>query len=100
MTVATKIGIRDIARNVNILNEYDYIEVEDRKTHEYKGLFIAPKYAEEFKRYLEEKLANERNGKLDRLKRYAAKGKIEEQYNDLDGAALREKIAEAKLDDA
>jgi len=98
MTIATKIGMRDIARNVNILSEYDYIEVEDKKTHEYKGLFVSPKYADEFKIFLESKLSKEREAKLNRLRKYAAQGKIDEQYNDLDGKALREKIAEVKLD--
>ena len=31
-----KIGIRDLVRNSNILDGYDYVEVEDKKTHEYK----------------------------------------------------------------
>ena len=50
-----KVGMRELARNSNILDGYDYIEVEDKKTHEYKGLFISPKYADEFKSFLEDR---------------------------------------------
>ena len=45
-----KIGIREVTRNFSILDEYDYVEIEDKKTHEYKGMFISSKYAKEFKR--------------------------------------------------
>jgi len=99
MTLATKIGIRDIARNINILKEYDYIDIEDKKTHEYKGLFISPKYANEFKEYLAEKIAKEKKAKLNRLHKYAGNGTIDPQYNNLDGVALREKIAQKRLNE-
>ena len=44
-----KIGIRDLVRNSNILDGYDYLEVKI-KNHEYKGLFVSPKY-DEFKAF-------------------------------------------------
>ncbi len=28
-----KIGIREVTRNFSILNNYDYVEIEDKKTH-------------------------------------------------------------------
>ena len=53
--VMTKvIGIRDLVRNASLLEEYDYVEIEDKRTHEYKGLFISPKYAQEMKQILDE----------------------------------------------
>ncbi|MEA2028186.1 MAG: hypothetical protein U9N49_04360 [Campylobacterota bacterium] len=95
MTTLTT-GIRDIARNVNMLQEYDYIEVEDKKTHEYKGLFLSPKYAKEFKAYLEDKKAKEIEAKLERFKKYAGKGTIDSKFNNLTGPQLRQKIADEK----
>jgi len=59
----------------------DYIDVEDKKTHEYKGLFISPKYADEFKAFLEDKISKELEKKLNRIKRYAGKGKVYERFN-------------------
>ena len=59
------IGMRELARNSNVLDGYDYVEVEDKKTHEYKGLFISPKYADEFKAYLDEKIATNLEKQLD-----------------------------------
>ena len=47
-----KVEMRELARNSNILDGYDYVEVEDKKTHQFKGLFVSPKYAEEFKIFL------------------------------------------------
>ena len=38
--MTTIVGMRDLARNANILDGYNYVEVKDKKTHEYKGLFI------------------------------------------------------------
>ncbi|MEA2099073.1 MAG: hypothetical protein U9P72_02985 [Campylobacterota bacterium] len=65
-----KVGMRDLARNLNILDGYDYVDVEDKKTHEYKGLFISPKYADEFKIFLEDKLSKEKQKKLDRIMKF------------------------------
>lgn len=92
----TKTGIRDIARNINMLQEYDYIEVEDKKTHEYKGLFLSPKYAEEFKAYLQAKEIEE---KLERFNKYAGGGTIDPKYNNLSGVQLRQKIADEKYNE-
>ena len=77
--MTTKIGIRELARNSNMLDGYDY--VEDKKTHEYKGLFISLKYADEFKAFLEDKISKELEKKLNRIKRYAGKGKVYERFN-------------------
>lgn len=90
------VGLRDLARNINILDGYDYVEVEDKKTHEYKGLFVSPKYAEEFKAFLEVKISKIQQDKLDRIRKYAGKGRIHERFNDLSGSELREKVAKER----
>ena len=93
-----KIGLRELARNSNILDGYDYVEVEDKKTHEYKGLFISPKYAEEFKAFLDDKVSKEQQAKLDRLMKYAGKGKVHERFNNLSSSQIREKVAKEKYE--
>ncbi|MEA3492211.1 MAG: hypothetical protein U9R27_09955 [Campylobacterota bacterium] len=65
------IGVREIARNINILQEYDYIDIEDKKTKEYKGLLISAQYADEIKAFLENKLQLERQKELDEIMQFA-----------------------------
>jgi len=87
------VGMRDLARNSNILDGYDYVDVEDKKTHEYKGLFISPKYADEFKSYLDNKISKQQQEKLDRIMKYAGKGEVLERFNNLTSSQIREKVA-------
>ncbi|HQR74022.1 MAG TPA: hypothetical protein PLH07_05900 [Sulfurovum sp.] len=65
------IGIRELARNTKIIEQYDYVEIEDKKTHEKKGLLISPKYADEFKALLEKKISAEKKAKLDKIMQFA-----------------------------
>jgi len=87
------VGIRELARNFNILDGYDYIEVEDKRTHEYKGLFISPKYAKEFKTFLDNKIDKDIQEQLDEIKRFAGKCKIHERFNNLTSSQIKEKVA-------
>ena len=90
------IGMRELARNSNILDGYDYVDVEDKKTHKYKGLFVSPKYADEFKRFLEDKISREQQEKLDRLMKYAGKGEVHERFNKLTSSQIKAKVAMEK----
>lgn len=86
-----KVGIRDLSRNINILDGYDYLDVEDKKTHQYKGLFISPKYADEFKNFLEKKLRKEKKEKLNRVMQFA--GIADDDATDLSEKEIRENHA-------
>lgn len=98
--VMTKvIGIRDLVRNASLLEEYDYVEIEDKRTHEYKGLFISPKYAQEMKQILDEKLAKEKEEKLNRLKKFIGSNKVQDRFNDLSSSEIRRKVAGEKYSD-
>ena len=88
--------MRELSRNANILDGYDYVDVEDKKTHEYKGLFISPKYADEFRKYLDEKISRENQDMLDRIDKFAGKGEIHKRFNDLTDREIREKVAKEK----
>lgn len=37
--MTTIVGIRDLARNIDILQKYDYVDIEDKKTSNTKGFF-------------------------------------------------------------
>lgn len=65
-----KVGIRELGRNSNILDGHDYVDVEDKKTHEYKGLFISPKYADDFKKFLEAKISKQKQEALDEIMQF------------------------------
>jgi len=67
----TTIGVRDISRNINLLQNYDYLDIEDKKTKEYKGLLISAKYADEIKAFLKKKLQKERQKELDEIMQFA-----------------------------
>ena len=90
------VGMRELARNSNILNGYDYVDVEDKKTHEYKGLFVSPKYADEFKKFLDDKISKEEQRQLDEIAKFAGKGKVYERFNNLTSSQIREKVAKEK----
>ena len=92
-----RVGYRELARNSNILDGYDYVEVEDKKTHEYKGLFVAPKYADAIKSFLEEKIAKEIQEQLDEMSRFSGKMQREDRYKGLEGKALMKEVAKAKV---
>lgn len=95
--MTTTVGIRDFTRNIDIFQQYDYVDIEDKKTHTYKGLFVSPAYAVEFKAYLEQKSKNEKEAKLSRLKAYAGKGTIDLKYDNLTASELKNVVSLEKL---
>jgi len=93
-------SIRELTRNGSMFAEYDYIDIEDRKSHEYKGVFISSKYADEVKQFLEKKLAKERQEKLDRIQKYAGKGTIYKRFDNLSASEIREQKAKEQYGEA
>lgn len=69
--MTTTVGMRDLVRNSNILQDYDYVDIEDKKTHEYKGLLISPRYADEVKKLLERKILDEKQKELDEIMKFS-----------------------------
>ena len=65
--MAIRVGVGDLIRNSNILKEYDYVEIEDKKTHKLRGIFVSGKVAEDFKRFLEEEKQKKIQEKLNAL---------------------------------
>lgn len=66
----TNMSIRDLTRSGKKLADYDYIDIEDKKSKEYKGVFVSSKYADEVKHFLDKKLANEKKQRLDKLLKF------------------------------
>jgi len=67
MTASVKIGIRELVKDTSILDKYDYIEIEDKKTHKSKGIFVSGKYAKDIEKFLEEKEKKGIQEKLDAI---------------------------------
>ena len=68
----TNMSIRDLTRNGKILTDFDYIDIEDKKASEYKGLFVSKKYADEVKKLIDKKINKEKNRRLSQLLKFVA----------------------------
>ena len=86
-------SIRELTRNGSMFGEYDYIDIEDRKSHAYKGVFVSVKYADDVKKFLEKKQDKEKQEKLDRIMKFAGKGSIHKRFENLTASQMREKKA-------
>lgn len=91
-----RIGIREVTRNFSILDKYDYVEIEDKKTHKIKGMFISERLLDDVRKFLEDKEAKEIKKKLDEIKQFTGKGKIYKRFEGLTSREIREKIAKEK----
>ena len=94
--MTAKIGVRELTRNFNILENYDYVEVEDKKTHTARGLFVSVDFAEEVKQYIDKKLKASKQLALDEMMELAGKGSIEKRFDTLTSKEIKQKIAEEK----
>jgi len=88
--MTTTMSIRELTRNGSMFGEYDYIDIEDKKSHEYKGVFISAQYADDVKKFLEDKIAKEKQKKLDRMMKYVGKGSIHERFENLTSSQIKE----------
>jgi hypothetical protein len=91
-----RIGIRELTRNSSILDEADYIEIEDKKTKKLKGAFISEKYLDDVKEMLEKKEKEQKQKRLDFILKYAGSIKIEDRFKDKSYKEIREMIAKEK----
>ena len=69
--MTTTMSIRELTRNGSMFGQYDYINIEDKKSHEYKGVFISSKYAELVKEFLKNEIAKQKQKKLDSIMQFA-----------------------------
>ncbi len=48
-------SVRELTRNSGDLSDYDYVEIEDKKSKKRRGLFVSEKYADEVKAFIDRK---------------------------------------------
>jgi len=83
------LSIRELTRSGNILLDYDYIDIEDKKSHKYKGVFVPEQYAMEVKEFIDQKLL---------MKKQKQKSSILECAGIADGDIGEKSIQELKTD--
>lgn len=96
MTKKMKIGLRELARNTKLIDEYDYLEIEDKKTHTPKGIYVSEKYSEFIKNHIEAEKQKRIQEHLEIIEKFAGKFEMEDRFKGLSGVALKEEVAKAK----
>ena len=94
--MTARLGIREVARNLNALQQYDYVELEDKKSHKIKGLFVSEKYSDDVREYLEKRLKSEQKKKRERYRKWVGRGSVDPRFDNLTSREIREKIAREK----
>ena len=69
--MTTTMSIRELTRNGSMFGQYDYIDIEDKKSNEYKGVFISSKYADRVKAFLEKEILKQQKKELDEIMQFA-----------------------------
>ncbi len=94
--MTTTMSIRELSRSTNIIGDYDYIDIEDKKTHQYKGVIVPAKYADDVKKYLKKKLEREKQERIEGIMQFAGTVQIQERFRDKTAKEIRRMIAEEK----
>ena len=68
--MTARLGVREITRNFNILESYDYIEIEDKKTHSLKGLFVSAELLDEVKNFIDKKIKAKKKKEIDEMMQF------------------------------
>ncbi len=87
-----RIGIREVTRNFSILDNYDYVEIEDKKTHKIKGMFVSEGLLEDVREYIEQKAKEKKQKKIDDIMQYA--GMVNGKFGDMTAQEIKAKKRE------
>jgi hypothetical protein len=79
--MTARLGVREITRNFSILEDYDYVEIEDKKTHHLKGLFVSAELLDEVKVFIDLKLKAKKKQELDEMMQFV--GMVNGDFEDL-----------------
>ncbi len=69
--MTTRMSVRDLTRSGSTLFDYDYIDIEDKKANEYKGVFIPRQFADDVKAFLNNKISQERKANVDEMMKFS-----------------------------
>ena len=62
-----EMGVRDLVREGKKITEYDYIDIVDKKSKQYRGIFVSYKYADDIKDFLKKK----QKKKIDKIMKFS-----------------------------
>jgi hypothetical protein len=82
------LSIQEIINNLSILDNYDYVVVEDEKNHIEKGIFISAKLLDEVKEFLEIK-----KSKRDKILNFVGQIEVEDRFKGKDISEIKKIIA-------
>ncbi len=85
--MTTTMSIRELTRNGSMFGQYDYINIEDKKSNEYKGVFISSKYSDMVKEFLEKEIAKQQKKELTDIMQFA--GIMDGETNNLSMQELK-----------
>ena len=94
MTV--RVGIREFTRNPSLMNEYSFVEIEDKKSKTLKGAFVSSEYLQEVKKFIEKKEEEKKAKRMEGIMKYVGTFEIEEKFRDKSYKEIRQMIAEEK----
>ncbi|BAF70497.1 hypothetical protein [Nitratiruptor sp. SB155-2] len=90
-----KLGIREIVRNFTILDNYDYIEIVDKKSHKLKGLFVSSEFMDDVKEFIEQKIKEKKEKELNKIIKFA--GIASGDTDNMNEKEMREIHAKSKV---
>ncbi len=88
------IGIRDFVRNSSVLSQHDLIDIEDKRTHQYKGVFVSAVHAQKVKDFVKQTIKAEKQQKLDEIMSTGGTMGIHPKFNNMSSKELRHARAE------
>ena len=94
--MTAKLGVREIVRNFNILESYDYVEIEDKKTHKLKGLFVSAELLDEVKEFVDKKLRSRKKQEIDEMMQFV--GMVNGDFENLNVQDIKS-MKKAKYDE-
>lgn len=85
--MTARLGVREITRNFNILENYDYIEIEDKKTHNLKGLFVSAELLDEVKNFIDKKIKAKKKQEVGEMMQFV--GMVKGDFKDLSAQDIK-----------
>ena len=85
--MTARLGVREITRNFNILENYDYIEIEDKKTHNLKGLFVSVELLDEVKNFIDKKIKAKKKQEVGEMMQFV--GMVKGDFKDLSAQDIK-----------
>ena len=92
-----RLGVREIVRNFSMLEDYDFVEIEDKKTHKLKGAFISSRLLGDVKEIIEKKEKERKQKRLDDIMQFV--GIVDGDFGDMTAQDIKAKMRKKYYDE-